>query len=569
MNKTLFFEHFNTLMDAPDSIGQMRKLILQLAVQGMLVPQDPNDEPASELLKRIKVEKERLVKEKKIKKEKALPAITDNEIPYDLPKGWEWVRLGSISQINPRNYADDDLDVSFIPMTLIDDGFSNSHKSEEKKWSEIKSGFTHFQENDVVVAKITPCFQNRKSAIMKNLVNGYGAGTTELYVFRPFGKTILPEYLLLLFKSENFINGGVSTFTGTAGQQRVKKDFMHSVVLGVPSNEEQKRIVTKVDQLMKICDELEVKQNKASKNRIALNDTALNRLMSADDEKDFSTQWTFVRNNFDTLYTVPENVTKLRQTILQLAVQGKLVPQDPNDEPASELLKRVKVEKEKLIKEKKIKKEKSLPHISGDEMPYMLPKGWEWVRLGQLGEVCGGGTPSKKVSEYWNGSIPWVSPKDMKFDILIHSEMTISNKAINNSSVRMIVPGSILIVARSGILKHTLPVCINSMECTVNQDIKVLMPHLKSINTYIQVMLKGFENLILDTLVKDGMTVQSLLYSEFFTYPFPFPPLSEQKRIVAKVDQLMQICDDLESRLKQSQKDSEKLLQAVLHETVG
>lgn len=238
-------------------ISKLRKNILQEAVQGKLVPQDPNAEPASVLLERIKEEKERLIKEGKIKKGKPLPPIAEDEIPYELPKGWEWVRLGEIAIINPRNDIDDDVEVSFIPMKLIEDGYSNKHSSEAKKWRDVKSGFTHFQEGDVVIAKITPCFQNRKSAIMKNLVNGYGAGTTELYVVRNYANTVLPEYLLALFKTEAFIKGGVATYTGTAGQQRVKKDYIENLPFPLPPLNEQKRIVQKVDQLMALCNELE------------------------------------------------------------------------------------------------------------------------------------------------------------------------------------------------------------------------------------------------------------------------------------------------------------------------
>ena len=248
-----------------DYITRLRQSILQEAVQGKLVPQDPNDEPASVLLERIKEEKERLIKEGKIKKEKPLPPISEDEIPYELPEGWEWVRLGEIAIINPRNDIDDDVEVSFIPMKLIEDGFSNKHTSEIKKWKDVKNGFTHFQEGDVVIAKITPCFQNRKSAVMRNLKNGYGAGTTELYVVRTYANTVLPEYLLALFKTEAFIKGGVATYTGTAGQQRVKKDYIENLLLPLPPLNEQKRIVEKVDQLMALCDELE-KNIEQSKN---------------------------------------------------------------------------------------------------------------------------------------------------------------------------------------------------------------------------------------------------------------------------------------------------------------
>ena len=252
-------ENFKDLTLSDGAVGELKNAILSLAVKGKLVPQDDGDEPASVLLERIREEKERLVKEKKIKKEKSLPEIGEDEIPYELPRGWEWIRLGDCVQINPRNNVDDDLDTSFVPMKLIDDGFSNSHTFETKKWSEIKKGFTHFAERDVVVAKITPCFENRKSAVMKNLINGVGAGTTELYVIRSLNELILPEYILTVFKTHEFIKGGVDTYTGTAGQQRVKKDYVSNLVVGIPPLNEQKRIVEKVEKLMKVCDELELR----------------------------------------------------------------------------------------------------------------------------------------------------------------------------------------------------------------------------------------------------------------------------------------------------------------------
>lgn len=222
---------------------QLKKSILQYAMQGKLVGQRETDEPASMLVERIKVEKERLVKEKVIKKEKALPEITEDEIPFEIPSTWEWVRVEDVCLINPKNKVDDDLEVAFIPMKLIDDGFVDKHNFEIKKWGDIKKGFTHFQEGDVVVAKITPCFENRKSAVLRELPNGIGAGTTELYVIRPILNMIYNEYLLWLFKSHHFISNGVRTYTGTAGQQRVSKSFVENYLIPLPPYQEQIRIV--------------------------------------------------------------------------------------------------------------------------------------------------------------------------------------------------------------------------------------------------------------------------------------------------------------------------------------
>lgn len=235
---------------------KLKKSILQYAVQGKLVEQLTDDEPASVLLERIVEEKERLIKENKIKKQKPLPPITEDDIPFDIPASWEWVRLGEICQINPRNTLDKDMDVSFIPMALIDDKYNNSHSSEVRKWEKVKSGYTHFKEGDICIAKITPCFENKKSAILCNLKNGYGAGTTELHILRPYTNKLNKEYLLWFVKTEQFINDGTSTFTGTAGQQRIGKDFVQNYPFPLPPFVEQQRIVEKVNELLSLCDVL-------------------------------------------------------------------------------------------------------------------------------------------------------------------------------------------------------------------------------------------------------------------------------------------------------------------------
>ena len=225
---------------------QLKKSILQYAVEGKLVPQDKNDEPASVLLEKIMAEKEKLIKEKKIKKEK----------PFDIPDSWEWCRLGEVVQLNPRNKLDENLEVSFIPMTLISDGYSNSHASEKRKWQDVKSGFTHFAESDIGIAKITPCFQNKKSVVFKKLINGFGAGTTELHILRIYSETIFNEYLLWFCKTGFFIEGGVKAFTGTAGQQRVGKDYLNNLAFPLPPFAEQKRIVEKIEEIFKVYESL-------------------------------------------------------------------------------------------------------------------------------------------------------------------------------------------------------------------------------------------------------------------------------------------------------------------------
>ena len=244
---------------------ELKKSILQYAIQGKLIPQNPNDESADILINKILEEKRELIKIKQIKKENlsviyeddtdnqfyekfddgTIVNITD-EIPFEIPDNWCWTRMKNICLINPKNSLDDNLEISFIPMTLIDAGYSNSHTYEIKKWKEIKSGFTHFKENDIGLAKITPCFQNRKSTIFSNLKNGFGAGTTELHILRPINDLIYTKFIFWLIKSPYFIDNGVKTYSGTAGQQRINKDFLPNFLVPIPNYKTQVCIINKI-----------------------------------------------------------------------------------------------------------------------------------------------------------------------------------------------------------------------------------------------------------------------------------------------------------------------------------
>ena len=252
---------------------KLKKSILQYAVQGKLVPQDPADEPASVLLERIRAEKEQLIKEGKIKRDKHESVIfrrdnsyyeisgknevcIDDQIPFDVPESWEWTRTSSLFQVNPRNRLPDDLDAGFMPMPLLSDGFGNHHDFQIRKWKEIKTGFTHFADGDIVIAKITPCFQNRKSAVISGLPNGFGAGTTELHVLRDHTKKLFMPYCLLIYKTHAFIEKGMKNFSGTAGQQRIGKELISDYLIPIPPLEEQKRIVSAVESIFKKLDDL-------------------------------------------------------------------------------------------------------------------------------------------------------------------------------------------------------------------------------------------------------------------------------------------------------------------------
>ena len=220
------------------SILQLKSRILDLAISGKLATQDCSDEPALELLRRIN------------------PSFApcDNRHYENVPTGWQFVKIKDVFTINPKNKVDDDIDAGFVSMAMIDDGYRDSYQFEKKKWALIKNGFTHFKDGDIAVAKISPCLENRKSMILKNLPNGIGAGTTELHIFR--SAIVVPKFALYFFKSDHFINQCVGTFNGVVGQQRVGKNIIEDIMFPLPPYKEQRRISEKITQIFMCLDKI-------------------------------------------------------------------------------------------------------------------------------------------------------------------------------------------------------------------------------------------------------------------------------------------------------------------------
>jgi len=259
----------------------------------------------------------------------------------------------------------------------------------------------------------------------------------------------------------------------------------------------------------------------------------------------------------------------LRQKILDLAIHGKLVPQDPNDEPASVLLERIKAEKERLIKEGKIKRSKKSAKTSDTpHYPYLLPKGWKWCKLEDIVSFGGGKTPSMDNKEYWdNGKHLWVTSKDMKCSHITNSLMKITDKAL--VGMTLYEKGTLLVVTRSGILRHTLPLSILEKPATVNQDLKTISPHIQELSEYLYVIIKANEHIILKEYHKDGTTVDSIDFDKFRCLPIPLAPIAEQKRIIAEtknwlslIDQIEQGKADLQTTIKQTKS---KILDLAIH----
>jgi len=388
-------DNFGILLDAPDAVENLRRLVIDLAISGKLVEPSADRTSALSIVNKVQ---EKLASRRSSKANANGSQNGDTPAPpFAIPTHWVWTQLNKLGLINPRNDLPKDLEVSFIPMRLVPEGFKGTAESEARPWGEIKNGFTHFAEDDVALAKITPCFQNRKSCVLRNLRNNAGAGTTELHIFRPVEPSLVsPDYVLLYLKSAFFVEGGVPKMTGTAGQKRVPNNYFSDSPFPLPPTEEQHRIVAKVDHLMQLCDDLEQKKEKVSKTRSRLNTVSLEKLVSARNADEFDECWGRVRNNFDLLYTDPEKLRLLQKAVYSLAISGRLTRSESTDTPAEQILKAIVDSAPSTARKQR----------SGDPEPqdtqpdylFPLPKNWIWTQVGTIGLNFNYGTSEKAHS---------------------------------------------------------------------------------------------------------------------------------------------------------------------------
>lgn len=492
---------------------ELKNSILQLAIQGKLVEQRPEEGTAEELYREIQKEKQTLIKAGKIKKEKPLPEISEDELPFEIPENWKWVRLGSIVTLNPKNELPDDLETAFIPMPCVADGYRNEHSYEIQKWGTIKKGFTHFAEGDIGIAKITPCFQNRKSVIFKNLPHGYGAGTTELSIVRVIECSLSKVFLLWFFKSEYFIANGKKSFTGTAGQQRIHKDYLATCMFPLPPLAEQKRIVAKIEELLPLIDRYE---------------KAWTRL------EDFNKRF-------------PGDMQK---SILQMAIQGKLVEQLPEEGTGEELYQQIQKEKQALIKAGKIKKEKPLPEITEEELPFDIPESWKWVRFGYVANIVGTGLVRPSTEQYTSAQYYYFKMNNIgNFDGLCHFEsMNMINATDEEYEKYKLEEGDFLFNTRNSreLVGKVAVVPHLQQQVILNNNILKIKFFGNIEPTYISSFFNsplGREQLF--QFITNTTNVAAIYQKQLVTLIIPLPSLAEQKRIVARLEELLPLCEKL------------------------
>ncbi len=460
----LLTDNLPLLAGAPNGIKKLRELILELAVRGKLVPQDPNDEPANELLKRIAEEKARMVAKGKIKKPKQQNEINPEETPFELPAGWVWQRLGSVANIFNGNS---------INATEKGSKFTGVAGRPYIATKDVGYGLSPLNyENGVRIPDDEVAFRIAHAGAVLLCAEGGSAGKkcgiTDRDIF--FGNKLfaievhgsIPSSLVLYyFLSPTFRAAFEAVMTGIIGGVSIAK-FV-DLLVPLPPLTEQHRIVAKVDELMPLCDRLEARQADADSAHTQLVHALLDSLTQARDSKDFAQSWQRLAEHFHTLFSTESSIDALKQTLLQLAVMGKLVPQDPSDEPASELLMRIADEKAKLIAEGKIKKQRAKAEVTEEEKPFEIPSAWEWVRLGEVISLTSG--KGFKAEEYsLRGArlfqIANVSLGYTKWEI----ENFLPESYINEYPELVLNAGDVLIALNRPLLNGRMKVCIISEE---------------------------------------------------------------------------------------------------------
>ncbi|MGQ7886809.1 restriction endonuclease subunit S [Paenibacillus sp. WC2504] len=559
---TSLIDYFHEAVNSTKDIDKLKKLILQLAIKGKLVEQDLSDQPSSELLKLINEQKEQLIKHKKIRSEPVSSINTNDLAENPIPRGWALARIGQImNPINGLAFKPTDWSNQGLPIIRIQN-LNNLSAPFNYCDFEVDEKFI-VNNGDILIG-----WSGTPGTSFGAFIWHRGKAVLNQHIFKAemYGRFLNKEYIMYSINAnlENMINKA----HGAVGLQHITRGKFLDIILTIPPVNEQKRIVKQIKYMFDRLDNLSNEIVKKQKKSEMLTKSALAKLLDHSDASQLE-GLRFISNNFEHFCNDSVSINQFRSSILSLAVQGKLVPQDPNDELASGLLANIRVEKDQLIKDKKIKKEKQRPPITEDEIPYELPQGWEWVRFSEITTFLNGdrGKNYPNKNEYVSQGIPWINTGHITKDGYLTTETMnyIKKEKYDSLSGGRIQSGDLVYCLRGATFGKTARIepyetgaVASSLMIIRLIDIKLreyIFLYLRSPIAYMQ--LRQYDN---------GSAQPNLAAKDVAKYLIPFPPLNEQKRIVEKVDQLMALCDELEKTVEQSKQDSEMLMQAVLQE---
>ena len=544
-----------------EGIARLRELILELAVRGELVPQDPNDEPASELLKAI--ENERKLIETSKQKEK----VSSAESKFTTKKtGWEFCKLEDIGYTN--------IGLTYSPQEVSDKGTivlrSSNIQNGEIELSDIVRVDKTLSSNILVKqGDLLICARNGskklvgKCALIRNLPEPMAFGA-----FMAIFRCEFNEYVRIFIESPIYRRNleGVSTTT----INQITQDNLKNTYIPLPPLAEQHRIVAKVDELMALCDKLEAQRTDNLKTHQVLVKTILETLIQAADDQEFQASWSRMFSHFDTLFCTDDSIEQLKETILQLAIMGKLVRQDPNDEPASELIKKIGKEKEQIINDGEIRKQNSLPEIKEEEKPFDLPEGWTFVRLGMIANRIGSGsTPRGGNESYVSEGILFLRSQNIwNHGIELDDVVFITKETHEKMSNTKVYPNDILLNITGGSLGRSAIFPYEYQEANVSQHVTIIRPTNLHTTSYLHfcILSPYIQNLIWGRQV--GANREGLSKKILELFEIPFPPLREQQRIVAKIGELFTLCDSLKESILKSEHTKHLLSKTIVENAI-
>jgi type I restriction enzyme S subunit len=564
MNAEHLLAQFERISEAPDAIARLRRFILDLAVRGKLVEQDPEDEPAEELLGRISYEKARLARAGEIKKPKQLPEI--DEAPFVVPSNWTWCRIREATSDRAQKVPSE-------RFTYIDVGAINKEagliseptileptKAPSRARKIVKKG-------DVIYSCVRPYLLN--VAIVDLDFDPEPIASTAFAVLCGH-ELVLPRYLWIVLRTPFMVNCVEESQRGQAYPAINDADFS-LLPFPLPPLGEQHRIVAKVNELMALCDQLEAARQQREQGRERLIAATLQRLnQPAEDPANFRQDASFALQVLPSLTTTPAQIKQLRQTILNMAVRGKLVEQDPEDEPAEELVRLIADDKKLRMAERRIRAPRNAHSVNSEDVPLDLPPSWKTFPLGDISLVSDP-NPSHRYPSYDGGTVPILSTQEFSgLDGWNPSTAKLVQREFHDYQVDScnFEPGDI-VFARKG--RIGLPRFLPSLErYAFSHTVFIVKPLCGVYPQYLLWALR--RQAVVDWLTKEmnqNTGVPTLGKDKTERLPIPLPPLSEQHRIVAKVDTLLALCDQLEQQLNQADQQRRRLLEALLAEALG
>ena len=567
MNAEQLLQHFERISEAPDAIPSLRRFILNLAVRGKLVEQDPSDEPASELLKRIEVEKARRVKEGSLRQQSPLPPVKSEEVEFDLAQGWQWVRMSEVIKLwNGFAFKSGDYQSSGVPVVRIGDlqggevDISGVVRVSEMVAKQVSHEVWIPPDALLIAMSGATTGKTAFNRTRTQLLLNQRVGRIEVFVMNI-------EFLRFFF--ETIVAKNLSISFGTA-IPNLSAQQINETVVPLPPLAEQQLIVAKVDELMSLCDLLEEAKKEREQCRDSLVAASLQGLnQPAEEEESFRQHARFTFTNLPRITTRTTHIKQLRQTILNLAVRGKLVEQNPSDETAINFLNRIAAEK---VRPRTITKAiKGNVFLAPEETPFSIPASWEWACFADYALDISTGPFGSALhqSDYVLNGIPLVNPSHMiKDKIRPDPKVSVSNKTAERLEGYRMKEGDIVMARRGEVGRAALVtkkevgwLCgtgsfFVSFTKEVHRDHILLLLRSELVRSY----LSG---------KAIGTTMTNLNHGILKKMPLPIPPLAEQHRIVAKVDELMAICDQLEAQITATEQDSGRFLESVLADALA